>query len=266
MSPANKKRLKCGIPCSLRAPDSRRIVERVLEQIRNRHPVDFARLCERVREIRPLPQDKFEDGTLGEWLGKTIGQVNWNSNFFDLPLDTRLNWDECAEGIAELPEVGQVEEGELAAIAAEEFGHACTRQIDRERRKAPRDEWGGEAAADWYVYRWGFGRLKARYRKTRSLAHHGAAPGGTIMIDFEAHTETYRMTRSFVYHTVSTEAFGDCRPRHQGAESLPLSNQCANSPRAQEDKRHIPPPIALAWFGWKPAGPTSWRARNGHRN
>jgi hypothetical protein len=91
------------------------------------------------------------------------------ANFFTLPRKIRDNWEEWIDGIVELPEVGQVSESYLKALAAEELGHACTRLVDIERRHAPYDEWGSEAAADWYAYRWGFRSLMASsYPASRS--------------------------------------------------------------------------------------------------
>jgi len=93
------------------------------------------------------------DGTLGEWLGKTFGEANPGADFFSFPVATRLRWDDWATGTVELVEATQTGAQDFAAIVAHEFGYACTRQEDIERRNAPSDEWASEAAADWYAYR-----------------------------------------------------------------------------------------------------------------
>jgi hypothetical protein len=151
----------------------------VLWQIKERFPKDFARLLSRVRMIVPLPRRKLAKGDLGEWLGQRLSDV-YREAEFSLSKDIRENLEEWSHGTIELAEIGQVSESRLASVAAEEFGHACTRYVDIKRRQGPCDEWDSEAAADWYTYKWGFGRLRARHRKEHDYAHHGAGPGQTV--------------------------------------------------------------------------------------
>jgi hypothetical protein len=190
------RRLIRGIHCTLKVPASRRIVADVLRQIERVSPKDFKRLREVVALIRPLPRAKLADGTIGEWLGKTFEEANAGADFFSFPAEIRLRWDEWATGTVELVEATQTDAHGLAALAAHEFGHACTRQDDLRRRNAPSDEWASEAAADWYAYRWGFGELIRRARKLTNWGHHGAEPRRTIWLGDEA----YRVSRNFVYH------------------------------------------------------------------
>ena len=89
----------------------------------------------------------------------------------------------------------------LASTLAHEFGHACSRWEDLERRQAPSDEWASELTADWYAYKWGFGRLIARQRKTRDHLHHGPGPGETCELgQLDRSMRRFRVTRSFVVH------------------------------------------------------------------
>jgi hypothetical protein len=205
----------CGIPCRLRNAISRRTVAKVLRQIKQRFPKDFARLSSRVQMIRPLPKQKMTDGTVGEWVGRTFGQARGSDNVFDQPANIRLQWDECESGIVELLETGQTED-EFMANAVHEFGHACSMTKDIERRRAPSDEWGSEAAADWYGYKWGFGKLLAAVRKKRRLAHHGPGPGQRVETDGCA----YKLSRNFIYHVC------DCRDFQPAQLASRLQKEC----------------------------------------
>ncbi len=170
-----------GIKSSLRTLRARQAVALVLRQIRKRFPSDYVRLKETVREIQPLSEEETADGTLGEWK--------------PLPCDPDDpgTWDQ-EPGVVCLAEHG---DHDLIATVAEELGHACTRWIDLDRRgKMPSEEWRSELTADWYAYRWGFGRNIARSRKTRDFAHHGPRPGE----QFEWNGVKYRITRRFVVH------------------------------------------------------------------
>ena len=196
---ADVQHLIRGIRCTHKVPASRRIVADVLRQIKRVRPEDFKRLREVVALIRPVPRAKRADGTLGEWLGKTFEAFYQDAEFLTLPVEIRLRWDDWATGTVELLEATQAGAHDLSAIAAHEFGHACTRQEDIERRNAPSDEWASEAAADWYAYRWGFGRRIRRDRKLTDWVHHGVSPGGKIG-DFG---KTYKVSRNFVYHSTT---------------------------------------------------------------
>ena len=175
-----------GVRCSLRTAEARKAAGIVLQQIRKRFPKDYERLKSRVRKICSLPKKEAEDGTLGEWKRLPAAED---------PEDPRT-WGRV-EGVL------YVTEGEgdhLIPTIAHEFGHACTREIDLIRRgEIPFDEWCSELAADWYAYKWGFGRQVAKARKTRDWRHHGPAPGGEFTITFmEGNEVTYRVSRNFV--------------------------------------------------------------------
>jgi hypothetical protein len=87
----------------------------------------------------------------------------------------------------------------LAGLAAHEFGHACTRQIDIERTNAPDEEWASEAAADWYAAKWGFGKERGSYRRWDVFGHHGAKPRGKIK---DEHGQWWKMSRQFRYKRI----------------------------------------------------------------
>jgi hypothetical protein len=152
--------------------------------------------------IRPLSADAVESGTRGEWLGRTGWAVFRDADPATLPPEVLDGMDECLCGIIELPEATCVTDDDLAAFAAHEFGHACTRLSDIAARHAPDGEFGTEAAADWYAYKWGFGRLIARTRKARAFGHHGPGPGQIIHTDYSE--ESFRLSRNFVYQRVET--------------------------------------------------------------
>jgi len=88
----------------------------------------------------------------------------------------------------------------LTATIAHEFGHACTRDIDLDRRGTiPNEEWRSELTADWYAYKWGFGREIVRDRKIRDWHHHGPKPGDEFTVNDQGKEPyTARITRRFV--------------------------------------------------------------------
>jgi hypothetical protein len=85
--------------------------------------------------------------------------------------DDKTTWAygiDAAPGKLLLAEDFDTPEYAIAAIA-QEFGHACTRFQDLERRGAHiNDEWTSELAADWYACKkWGFAR---EIRQTRKVS------------------------------------------------------------------------------------------------
>ncbi len=176
-----------GIKSSLRTLRARQATALVLRHIRSKFPADYARLRERVREIRPLSEEETADGTLGEWKRLPC----------DPDPDDPGTWDQQA-GMVYLAEHG---DHHLIATVAEELGHACTRWIDLDRRgEMPVEEWRSELTADWYAYRWGFGSNIARSRKTSDFSHHGPRPGE----EFEMNGVKFRITRRFVVHRLDS--------------------------------------------------------------
>ncbi len=177
-----------GVPCSLRSATMRAAVEQVLQQIQQRQPKDFARLVPLVRDITLVPKRDIAAGVMGEW--------QRDNRYVDPDyLIAMGRGDEVGRGVLLLTDAPS---DELSAIIAHEFGHVCTRDEDLQRRGDVDGEWASEFAADWYAYRWGYGRMIACNRKTRHLLHHGATPGQV----FEVDDQRYRLSRNFVVHRI----------------------------------------------------------------
>jgi hypothetical protein len=200
------KQLIYGISCTLRGDGAVRVVKQVLRQIRDRYPNDFVRLSARVLRIEPLTRrdrgESASEGVVGRWCGRTFEEVYRDTDFVSLPEDIRMKFDEWHSGIVKLAE--DQARDKFMGIVAHEFGHACTRFVDIVRRCAPEDEWASEAAADWYAYKWGFGRYIAICRRTRAWLHHGPAPGSWIEIQHAAgQWVRHTLSRKFVFKSES---------------------------------------------------------------
>jgi len=165
-----------GIPCTLSDPEMREGVRKVLVQIRNRNPKDFERLHKRILGFRT--RKDIGDGTLAEWVGP-------------------LGPDQCWVYEHENPGYVEITEGlsveRHVDVIAHELGHVATREEDLERRGPASDERRSELAADWYAYKWGFGKDIGKHRKTRDGLHHGPAPGHEYSEDRDG---CYTTTRS----------------------------------------------------------------------
>jgi len=179
------------IPCSLRDPIYRASVQKTFKQILDRYPKDFIRLQKSVREIQPY--DDAGEGVMGIWEKDVL--MN------DDPDIWRYSEDN-ARGVIKINETIHV--NELPGYVAHELGHAATRHIDRIRRGPISDVWQSELAADWYAYKWGFGRFRRRLRETRDHLHHGAAPGEVFGASDGEKMCKYRLTRNFVAHLMDT--------------------------------------------------------------
>jgi hypothetical protein len=159
-----------GIDCTLSRKD-RAQVNAALERIRQRRPSDFLEIKRLVRLIAPYTGDDDECG--GQWVSDN---------------------GDCDR----TPGVVYLRSGASAATIAHELGHAMTRYEDIWRRNCSfNSEWASELAADWYAYRWGFGREIAASRKGRHFAHHCVGPGQTIEVEIDGGAYRYRVTRNF---------------------------------------------------------------------
>jgi hypothetical protein len=152
----------------------------------DRDPRTFSDLQRLVRSIRLVEMP--DDGTHGEWKAEPAGTdpSTWDYGIVRTP------------GIVLLAE--SLRGAEIPAILAHELGHAATTELDRQNRGKfyGEDEWRSELAADWYAYRWGFGREIARHRKRRDQWHHGPPPGSTAEVAYGDRWVKYRITRNFV--------------------------------------------------------------------
>ena len=117
-------------------------------------------------------------------------------NRFGTRFDYGEYWKWNGIGVIEICDV-TVSQPEAIATMAHELGHAATRQCDYESRAhdTATDEWASEACADFYAYKWGFGRFIRTVHKTRALSHHGGLPGQVISCG----SERWKITRRFHY-------------------------------------------------------------------
>jgi hypothetical protein len=144
-----------------------------------------------VREIAPLSRSQKRDGTGGQWIeeqARADDPVTWDYGFDATP------------GKLFLPEGFETREIAFATIA-HEFGHACTRSKDLDRRGVNINrEWISELAADWYACKkWGFAREIRQHRKSRDRNHHGPPPGEVLHFP----SNRYRVTRNFCIREIS---------------------------------------------------------------
>lgn len=168
---------------------ARRIVQEVLRRIEERRPEDYAALLVLVRAVRP-----------GHWTDGTIGETE---HHYPKSLEEQLRWVELYGDREPCTVYVREDLRGLDSTLAHEFGHACTRREDLDRRNAPTDEWASELAADWYAYRWGFGREIARLRANRDLPHHLGAPGSWVEVGTPSGARRYRISQNFVMKCLS---------------------------------------------------------------
>ena len=175
-----------NIPCFFDSAGFLEGIDKTLRQIREKCPKDYLRLQGLVREIRPYGGDDERIG--GEWVEDSpiAGDVaTWGYGFGDTPGVVKLDEDMPFEN--------------LPSTLAHELGHAATRQEDLYRRGPISDEWKSELSANWYAYKWGFGRQIARlWKKSWDLLHHGPPPGSTFEEEFNGKVHKYRISRNFV--------------------------------------------------------------------
>jgi len=180
-----------AIPSGRVSKRTRAALRAVLDKIRDCSPDDFKRIRRVVREILPLTAEEVEGRTQGEWRALHCDPDDpetWGYGIGETPGTMFVNED--------LPE------WRLKTVIAHELGHACTVIEDRDRTAAPSDEWASEAAADRYAYKWGFGQLIARDRRTSDWTHHGAKPGKEISVEMGGELITWKLTRDFRYRQV----------------------------------------------------------------
>ena len=203
------------IPCSIRVTQIRTIISQALQQIRRRKPGDYERLAQRILDIRWLPQEEEDRGFVGGWRPNgeieppdlvpdrfLVGQVER----LERNRMHRRQYEEGLKGTLELARVCRnFSSWQITALITHELGHACTNYEDIERRNNPRfdgfhaDEWSLELCADWYAYRWGFGRVIRKAIPDRNPMHHLRGPGTILQTD----DRWYRISRNFVFHEVN---------------------------------------------------------------
>ncbi|MGH7278764.1 MAG: hypothetical protein ACREJG_08755 [Candidatus Rokuibacteriota bacterium] len=179
-----------GIPCAVQSPDVRRAIRGVLEQIRKRAPDDFTRLRRRVLRFAP-PTARSARGVQSVWRPSRARR-------------RKTDPDPC--GVVEIVEHCPAP----VAIVAHELGHACTRRDDFARREASASGDGAlasELCADYYAYKWGFGRDLAKARRDGHLAHHGPPPNSQFARGPfpDGQLRRYRVTPDFFIQFVRAE-------------------------------------------------------------
>ena len=194
----------CGIRVQIKNKRLRKAIRDVLLAIQERRPKDLTRLRSQVRAIVPLSDEEAADGTSGEWKPTPVDPADFPWGMIPYELEMRPPGEVAVwEGL---------EESQLVATLAHEFGHACTTSDVLERRNATSDEWASELAADWYAYKWGFGRQIARARKGRDHVHHCAGPGQIVEEFYEDNVRVSRVTRNLCMRLVETRK-GEARRR-----------------------------------------------------
>ncbi len=212
------------IPSRIRDERVSAAIKDVLGRIKARCPADYERLCVLVRCFRWLSPEEDDGGTVGQWvpcrdappcaayerwLDQEIRKLYPGASEHQLELvsqnerhDPHLQRGEIALSHA----LTKVDDDHLLATIAHELGHAATRPIDFERRERVirNGEWASEACADYYAYKWGFGRQIRRRASTRDWAHHGVLPGGVIEVKGPTGWIRYRVTRRFYYRVATT--------------------------------------------------------------
>jgi hypothetical protein len=185
-----------GIRCTLTNRNARREVSSVLKAIRNQTPEDFRRLQHQVIVIEDLPREVT--GADGRTVRRKTDRPPQRARF-DIPARIQLST------------LGPA----LVATAAHELGHVCTRRWDALKRYiagAPA-LWSEELCADYYAYKWGFGRAIAVDRlRRRDIALNLPRPGAAVTIAIPLQRSeakfTFRVTRHFYLRLVSQSLQG----------------------------------------------------------
>lgn len=176
-----------GIPCISCNSVFLGAIASTLNRIREKAPKDYDRVVSLVNAFEACEMD--EECTSGEWV--SAQNSSWDYGIEDSPGRILLNKN--------------LQMDRITAVIAHELGHAATRLEDRLNRGAVSEEWQSELAADWYAYKWGFGREIAKNRKSRDWRHHSPGPGKTFSEQFDGQVYHYKISRSFVAHLEKTE-------------------------------------------------------------
>ena len=215
-----------GFTCTFRNQRVRTAIEQVLGQIRDRQPRDFERLQAKVMRFQWLPRDEERHGTMGMWCHTCITRAVRRKAEVDalisleplypagvhpdrvalLAEDLLHGEPERRPGNVQLARsLSDAPDYKLHGTIAHELGHAATTHDDVAKRdRALGDsEWSSEACADYYAYRWGFGKQIRRCSKVRKFGHHGGLPGDTVHIQMpDGKLVPHRVTRHFYYRAL----------------------------------------------------------------
>ncbi len=184
---ARNKKFVHGVPCNLKSWQVRHAIEKVLNRLKKKFPKDYKRIRSRVEYFSALSKLEMRDGTEGHWKARDVDEKTfWQNSAFYFDPDNNPG---------EVLLKDAVHKNAIANVA-HELGHVCTREKDRQRRRNLfNSEWISEMCADYYAYKWGFGRQIERGRKTRDFRHHGPGPGDVVA--------GYRVTKNFFLRVLS---------------------------------------------------------------
>jgi hypothetical protein len=187
------------VPCSLKNPVARSVVEKVWKHLRSHFPGDCRILTLIVKRIDALTDEETEDGTMGQWCAIHFRDFEEERQWLE---KVGAEHGQC-DGVIFLLDSEKIDRGTLA----HELGHAFSSLEDLSDRKSPIEEWASEAAADMHAVRWGLltnEDIRQRYNRNVSKGsgtntawgHHGPPPGGCL---FEAYGIRYRLNEDFVF-------------------------------------------------------------------
>ena len=168
-----------GIPCDITTKPICQAIEAVLMRVEGRAPADLKRIRTRVRRFTSvLASDDPQDSELQP----SGAFVSRGSDFddFDAPGEVYIAPEKRTSHLA---------------IVAHELGHVCTREDDFWHRDGFDSEWTSEMCADFYAYRWGFGRNIGQQRRSRWVGHHGPGPAQEFTTQQDGVVRRYRVTR-----------------------------------------------------------------------
>lgn len=167
-----------GINCSqIKKRSIIKLLKGFLLKISTNYPKDFSKILKRVSFIKPVSKKNLKVGTLGSWSPH--------------------------EGILSVS-TDEKNLEKILFIMAHEFGHVCTTEKDLDRRASPFIEWAYEAAADWYLCKWGYRGLYKKYRKGCRIGHHGAISEDEVNFESLDKSYTFYLSKNFVYKYITS--------------------------------------------------------------
>jgi hypothetical protein len=247
-----------GIPSYLE-PQNAAILQDVLGQIRQRWPNDFLRLQKIVHKIVPLSSSE-ENARWQKLEPRDDEPQTWAWGFDDTP------------GVIYLDESVPLDVASIVIL----LGSACASRMNVRRRGKIDKEWAERLAAISFAYKWGFGRVIARARKSNAGDRYGPRPRSTIDFGSNGKQKFFRITRRFCVHASRllhhVEGTGrilsipaaqrsvnrPAKEGSQGANSVPRYSPCKDSVRIPLVSRK--PPVGAR----KPRDDEPARERLGH--
>jgi len=233
-----------GIPCTITEPRVCAAISKVLRNVKERYPEDFKRLQYQVKCIEWLPAGIDDTRSMGHWtlmppnleelkaakeeaeerIRSGQARPGWSVN------DVSRTLLDCGPGIRQ----GYVQfsraltterDSVLLAAAAHWLGRAATSHQDYKKRAralaeahAPQYTHAEWACANYYAYRWGFGRqVRNQYlRLEENAAYWHQLPGDVFRMTFTL----WRVSRNFYFHLVNKPQPGQENGKGLSADEL----------------------------------------------